>query len=250
MTHGSVIAILPITVVYGAPSLLVYIQMKKVPAMRKPLENAPKTRRRKDARPGEIIEAAMTEFAQQGFERAKLDAIAKAAGISKGTIYLYFDSKEALFEQAIKTYVLAVMDAADADISAMDGSTEVLLRKLVERIYNHMVGSHATTIMRILILEGDRFPDLVQLYHDTAISKGIRVLKRFLARGIARGEIEETAMTKVPELLIAPTMFFAINQMVFSAQKPLDRGAFFEGHVDMIVRALRPCDRRSNTPPQ
>ncbi len=201
----------------------------------------PKTRRRKDARPGEIIEAAMSEFTDHGFERAKLANIAARAGIAKGTIYLYFDSKEALFEEAVKTYVLSVMDAVDADITQKDGNTDALIRKLVARIYDHLVDSHAGTIMRILIIEGDRFPELAQRYHDTAISKGLAVLKRFLSRGIARGEIEESAMTKVPELLIAPTMFFVVNQMVFSAQKPLDRDAFFEGHVDMIMRALKPA---------
>jgi len=228
--------------VYAAQSKLVYKSTQiKVQAMTNPPSNAPKTRRRKEARPGEIIEAAMSEFTEHGFERAKLERIAKLAGISKGTIYLYFDSKEALFEEAVKTYVITVMDAADADVSEIDGSTEELLRKLIGRIYEHMVSSHAATIMRILIVEGDRFPELVQRYHDTAISKGLTVMKRFLARGISRGEIEESAMTNVPEMLIAPTMFFVVNQMVFSAQRPLDREAFFEGHIDMILRALEPA---------
>ena len=207
--------------------------------MEKPLPNAPKTRRRKEARPGEIIAASMGEFAEFGFERARLDRIAKAAGIAKGTIYLYFESKEVLFEEVVKTYVLSVMEAADADISGVDGTTEELVQKLLARIYDHMVGSNAETIIRILLTEGDRFPELVQRYHDTAISKGLSVLERFLARGIARGEIEPGPMTKVPELLIAPIMFYVVNQIVFSAHKSLDRDAFFKGHVDMVLRALK-----------
>lgn len=209
--------------------------------MSKPEADTPKTRRRKEARPGEIIEAAMVEFAEHGFERTTLNRIAKAAGISKGTIYLYFDSKEALFEEAIKTYVLNVMEAVDADITGMDGNTEALIRKLMARVYEHMVSSHAATIIRILVVEGHRLPDLVQRYHDTAITKGLTVLKRFLARGVERGEIKEGPMTKVPELLVAPIMFYVINQMVFSAHKSLDKDAFFEGHVDMITRALKPA---------
>jgi len=208
--------------------------------MTKPPVRATKTRRRKDARPSEIIEAAMSEFTEHGFERARLDRIASAAGISKGTIYLYFDSKEALFEEAVKTYVLTVMDAVDADIAGVEGTTEMLIQKLLVRIYDHMVGSHAATIMRILITEGERFPELVRRYHDIAILKGLKVLERFLARGIARGEIEEGAMTRVPELLIAPVMFYVVNQMTFSAHKSLDKEMFFEGHVDMIIRALKP----------
>jgi len=202
-------------------------------------QSAPKVRRRKQARPGEIIEAGMGEFVEHGFERARLDRIAKAAGIAKGTIYLYFESKEVLFEEVVKTHVLSVMEAADADISDVEGTTEMLVQKLLSRIYEHMTTQNTQTIIRILLTEGDRFPELVQRYHDVAISKGTHVLERFLSRGIARGEIEPGPMTKVPELLIAPIMFYVVNQIVFSAHKTLDRDAFFAGHVDMVLRALK-----------
>ena len=199
----------------------------------------PKTRRRKDARPAEIIAASMVEFRDHGFERARLDRIAKSAGIAKGTIYLYFESKEVLFEEAVRTYILSSIDAADENMKGFDGPTSELIERLLRIFYEKLAAGHAQTVMRILVSEGDRFPDLSKRYHDIVIKRGLTVLTAIIQRGIDRGDVKEGPMTETPELLIAPSMFFVVHQMVFSQHHPLDLDDFFRGHVDMLMRALK-----------
>lgn len=198
-----------------------------------------KRKRRKDDRPDEILAASMDEFAEFGFERARLTRIAKKAGIAKGTIYLYFDSKEALFEAAISRYMVSAMEETRADFQRLDGSPTEQLRVLISGTYERVVGSPAEIIMRILVSEGPRLPWMAERYYELAISKFIVLLQEVIGRGVASGDFQESPMTRVPHLLIAPAMFLTINRMVFSTQNHIDQADFFEGHLHMVMRALK-----------
>ena len=205
----------------------------------KPAEEAPKRTRRKEARPGEIIAAGIAEFAEHGFERARLDRIAKAAGVAKGTIYLYFENKEALFMAAVEEYVVSAMAETEADM-AFDQNAKIaeVFRRLVARLYDKMAGEELLAIMRILISEGHRFPHLIKTYHDTVIERGMKILNEILARGRARGEITPGPVDQTPEVIIAPVMFYCVHKMVFDGLRPMDRDAFIEAHLTMILGAL------------
>ncbi|MEL6608020.1 MAG: TetR/AcrR family transcriptional regulator [Pseudomonadota bacterium] len=202
------------------------------------VEQPSRTRRRKAARPGEIVAAGIEEFAEHGFERARLDRIAAKAGIAKGTIYLYFPSKEALFLAAVEEHVISVMAENELTLQTFEGSTEDLLRVSLKSAYAKMLSPENQAVMRILISESHRLPDMAQTYHDMAIKRGSALLAGLVERGIARGELRESAATQTPELLIAPIMFACLHNMTFQHIDPLDIDEYFEGHIEMIMRGI------------
>ncbi|MEO1637707.1 MAG: TetR/AcrR family transcriptional regulator [Pseudomonadota bacterium] len=197
-----------------------------------------KTRRRKEARPAEIIEAGIAEFAAHGFERARLDRIARAAGISKGTIYLYYPSKEALFLAAVEEHVISVMAENETALETFEGSTAEMLTGLLRGIYKRFVEGRAQALFRILITEGDRIPDVVSSYHTMTIKRGTSLLRRILERGVERGEVAESAILQNPQIVIAPAVFFALHNMMFSAAGELEFDSYFEAHVQLVMNGV------------
>lgn len=198
----------------------------------------PKVQRRKDARPSEIIEAGIKEFAEHGFAGAKLERIAKSAGIAKGTVYLYYASKEALFLAAIEKYVVEVMAENETALDGFDGSTREVLIRLLTSIYERFTEGHAQTLLRILIAEGSRIPEVVDSYHQIAIQRGTALLGRILERGVARGEVSNTPILQNPQVVIAPAIFFAMHSMMFGHREKLDRDAYFDAHVEMVLNGV------------
>jgi AcrR family transcriptional regulator len=199
-----------------------------------------KRRRRKEARPGEIIAAGLAEFAEKGFAATRLEDVGTRAGVSKGTIYLYFPSKEALFEAAVRERLVTLMEGLAEEATAHDGPVEDLLRHLLEAIYARLVGGDAGVLLKVLIAEGQRFPKLVELYRTMALSRGMALIRSILARGIAKGEIRDAPAASDPRLVIAPAIVAAIFTQVFARGAPLDRDAFLEAHLDLVLNGLRP----------
>jgi len=202
------------------------------------VEDKPKTRRRKAARPGEIVQAGLAEFAEHGFERARLDRIAKRAGIAKGTIYLYFPSKEALFMAAIEEYILQTMAENDAVIDSFDGATEDLVRMVLKTTYGNILRAETRAVMRIVIAESERIPEIAKQFHDMAVKRGLSILKKIVARGIKRGDLAKNAATQTPQLIIAPAFYLAVNLMAFGDTEHIDVDTYFEGHVHMVMRGM------------
>ena len=210
----------------------------KLQKLTMPNTRRPKVQRRKDARPTEIIEAGIKEFAAHGFAGARLDRIAKAAGISKGTVYLYYDSKEALFLAAIEKYVVEVMAENETALDGFDGSTQDVLIRLLTGVYNKFAEGQAQILLRILVAEGNRIPEVVETYHQISIRRGTALLERILRRGIARGEVSETAILQTPQVVIAPAIFFALHSMMFGNLAQLDHDTYFQAHVEMVLNGV------------
>lgn len=197
-----------------------------------------KRQRRKDARPSEILEAGLALFAERGFAATRLEDVAKRAGIAKGTVYLYFSSKESLFEVALKDRMVSTMEGVGELTASFAGSTEELLGLALRRIYGQMIEGDAGVLLRILISEGDRFPDLVTLYREVALSKGMATMKAILKRAEARGELRVSADEVDPRMIVAPIAILAIGGNVFGAQSHGDRDAFLARHLDLVLRGL------------
>lgn len=197
-----------------------------------------KRKRRKDARPSEILEAGLVLFAERGFAATRLEDVARRAGIAKGTVYLYFSSKESLFEAALKDRMVSTMEGVGELTASFAGSTEELLGLVLRRIYDQMIEGDAGVLLRILISEGDRFPDLVTLYREVALSKGMATMKAILKRAEARGELRVSADEFDPRMIVAPIAILAIGGNVFGAQSHGDRDAFLARHLDLVLRGL------------
>ncbi len=196
-------------------------------------------RRRKEARPAEIIQAGLLEFAEKGFAAARLEDVAARAGIAKGTIYRYFESKEALFEAALLSRVTPVLDGVDAAVDAFPGSSEDLLRLLFTRIYSEMVGSDLHILLRVIIADGSRFPTISEAYYRRILSKGRGLLGRIVERGIARGEFQAGAAADLPMVAVAPALMAAIWRMTFDRYESIPPERFLAAHLDLALNGLR-----------
>lgn len=195
-------------------------------------------RRRKQARPAEIIEAGLQEFAENGFAGAKLEDVARRAGIVKGTIYRYFDSKDALFEAALKTRLAPLVGEVEQLVATFPGSSTELLRLVMRLAYTRMFQPDAQALMRIIISEGRRFPAITELYHRETVSKGRRMITAIVARGVARGEFRAGAAADLPIVVMAPTIMAAVWKMTFEPFDPLDLEKFAAAHADLALNGI------------
>ncbi len=156
-----------------------------------------KRQRRKEARPSEIIAAAMRLWGERGFAATRLEDVAAGAGIAKGTIYRYFPSKEALFEAALQERIVGTMDRAKAMAQGFEGPTEMLLRRFFESIRAELVEGGSSVFLRILLSEGGRFPDLVARYETVVLTRGMATVRAILAAGVARGTFVPKRLTAI-----------------------------------------------------
>jgi AcrR family transcriptional regulator len=196
-------------------------------------------RRRREERVKHILAAAFEEFSVSGFAAARLDTIADRAGISKGTIYLYFDSKEKLFEEVMKSYITPVVDQVVKVSAEPRGTAPEMLRAQLETIYSQAVATDRRKLMRLLVAEGPRFPHLTALYYQEVVSRLIGALTRTIDYGVETGEFRNRGFAAFPQLLMGPALAGALWKILFEDRHPLDLDALCEAHIGMLLSALR-----------
>jgi AcrR family transcriptional regulator len=204
------------------------------------LETRPETRRRRKAeRPQEILEAAFTEFSRNGYAMTALDRIAERAGVTKGTIYVYFENKEQLFISMVREFTKAAHDTVQEMFDTHDGSTADLLRAQFSFIYQYIVEDRRRReVVRMLIAEASRFPELADRYYDDILRPCLDMLKQAIQRGIDRGEIRKSSIVDSPQVVIAPIALVDLWMMMFDDRQPLDLKAYFDAHLDLVLNGL------------
>jgi AcrR family transcriptional regulator len=204
------------------------------------METRTETRRRRKAeRPQEILEAAFTEFSRNGYAMTTLDEIAERAGVTKGTIYVYFESKEHLFISMVRELMKATLDTVHDMFERHEGSTADLLRAQFSFIYEHIVEDRRRReVVRMLIAEASRFPALADRYHDEIHRPCMELLMQAIQRGIDRGEIRRSAATDCPLVIIAPIALVDVWMMMFDDRHPLDLKSYFDAHLDLVLNGL------------
>jgi AcrR family transcriptional regulator len=204
------------------------------------LETRPDTRRRRKAeRPQEILEAAFTEFSRHGYATTTLDRIAERAGVTKGTIYVYFESKEHLFISMVREFTKSAHDTVQEMFETHEGSTADLLRAQFSFIYQHIVeDKRRREVVRLLIAEASRFPELADRYYDEILRPCLDLLKQAIRRGVDRGEIRQSSIVDSPQVVIAPIALVDLWMMMFEQRQPLDLKAYFDAHLDLVLNGL------------
>lgn len=209
---------------------------------------APRWRRRKEARPAEIISAALDTFAERGFAAATLDEVAARAGVSKGTLYLYFPNKDALFRAMVRETVLphiataeGMLPAPPADASAAARTPE-LLGAVIRMMAIRIAGTAAAAVPRLVIAEARNFPDLARFYMDEVIARGFAVLRAILERGIAAGEIRPIDIAETSRCIVAPVLLAAMWKSALepAGGAPIDLDALCRTHVDLLLHGMAP----------
>lgn len=187
-----------------------------------------------------ILAAALDEFVEKGFAAARLDSIAERAGVAKGTIYLYFDKKETLFEEAVRTVIGPMIARFESLAQAPRDNAETILREMIETLYREVVSDpKKRSLLRLLISQGPRFQQLLRFYHDEVISRSMGALKRVLAYGVERGEFARSAALDHPQVIFGPALTAAIWTILFEDIDPIDLDAFCEAHLDFVICGLK-----------
>lgn len=200
--------------------------------------NEPRYQRRKEDRPQEITEAALAAFAEKGYAATRVDEVAKRAGVSKGLLYLYFKTKEELFKSVIRSLVVPRIDALTKIVDQSELSSEEFLRGPFLDFAKKMPGSPISVIVRLMVAEGPKHPDLVSFYWDNVVSRGLGLIKELLDRGVRNGEFRKTAVSEQPELFIMPVVFSVIFQLLFSEQS-LNTDKLIETQFELLITQLK-----------
>lgn len=187
-----------------------------------------------------IVAAGLDEFTAKGFAATRLDDVAKRAGVAKGTIYLHFKDKEALFQELVRTALgPLVARIANPPIGPDAGSARAAMEALVSTFVRDVIGTKRGDILRLIISEGARFPELADFYYREVIAHGIAGMRKLIEYGVARGEIRNSGVAEFPQLLASPLVVTVIWQGLFSKHAPLDVAAMLRVHLDLIFQEGR-----------
>lgn len=181
-----------------------------------------------------ILAAALEEFSAHGFEAARLDDMARRAGVAKGTIYLYFKDKEELFQALVRSFISPVVGALE-QVSHVDAPLPAVVRELAELFVREIVETRRRDIIRLIFSEGQRFPKLAEFYYREVISRALVAVRALLKRALERGEISNEALVRFPQLLVAPGLVAIIWKSLFDRIDPLDVRAMLHAHFEFIL---------------
>ncbi|HEY1632606.1 MAG TPA: TetR/AcrR family transcriptional regulator [Rhizomicrobium sp.] len=207
-----------------------------------PPERSPRWKRRKEARPSEILEAALAAFTEKGLAGARMDDIARRAGVTKGTLYLYFKSKDDLFRALLSESFGERLRFARDLVDRFDGSSAELLATILRVVGDFVATTDHVALPKLVIGEIQNFPELHRFYREEVIDRGMGVWSAILERGIARGEFRPVAVEHVIRICIAPVLLAAIWRTLFESfdDEPYDVRAMIETHIDILLRGLAP----------
>src|SRR6266850_1189778 len=163
-------------------------------------------RRMPEARPAEILNAALDAFVENGFAATRLEDVAQRAGVSKGTLYLYFDSKEALFKAVVRENIVPFIERAEHRADAYQGSSRDLLVEVVRGWWNDMHESRMTGLPKLILSEASNFPEAARVYFDEVVQRVRRLFARTLERGIERGEFRPLDVEYTVRVVMAPVV--------------------------------------------
>jgi AcrR family transcriptional regulator len=198
----------------------------------------PRFRRRKEDRPAEIAAAALAEFSAKGYDAARVDDVAKRAGVSKGLLYLYFRTKEELFKAVVRNFVSPRVQALATGIRDTDLSAEEFLRGPFLDFAKQIPKSPARILVRLIVAEGPKHPDLIAFYWDNVVVHGLNAMRSLIERGVKNGEFRKSALDEFPQMLIMPVLFSVVWTGVFNKQYALDTDRFIESHLDFILSSV------------
>src|SRR5262245_30635161 len=207
-------------------------------------EPATRWRRRKADRPAEILSAALDCFAERGFAATRMDDVAARAGVTKGTVYLYFKTKEDLFKALVRSELLPNIEHAEA-VAARGGSAAALLERLVSQWAEHVVPSRVGVLPKLMIAEAGNFPELAKFYLDEVVHRALGLIRRVLLAGIEAGEFRPVDADHTAYLVVAPLLLSVLWRHSFEPHddRPLDASALCRAHLDFLLTSLRPPTR-------
>jgi len=198
--------------------------------------------RRKDARPGELLSAALDLFVEKGFSATRVEEVAHRAGVSKGTLFLYFPSKEDLFKAVVREHLSGHLSRWSDEIDHFEGNSAEMLRYALFSWWEHVGSTKASGIPKLMMSEAGNFPELVAFYRQEVIEPGNALLARIVQRGVARGEFRPVDLKYGVFLILAPLLFLVLWKHSFGPccdqHTQIDPATYLEAQLQMLLHGL------------
>ena len=206
----------------------------------------PRWRRTPEERPRQIIEAALLEFGERGLAGARLDDIAKRAGVAKGTIYLYFPNKEELFREVVRQTVVLRLERAETE-HAPDPALRATgqLRDYLRAWWAYLSTPPFQTVYRLVISELHRFPELAEFYHRDVVQRAHRLVGALVSHGVATGEfrpVDPAVTARIAASMFVTHGLWAAKRQLVPGLHAIDDAQVFDQLCDFFFSALRPSD--------
>ncbi len=198
----------------------------------------PRYRRRKEDRPQEIAQAAFELFAEKGYAATRVEEVAKRAGVSKGLTYVYFNTKADLFRAVVESVVIPRVEALGESVRTSELSGEDFLRGPMADFLKALPGSPVSAVVRVVIAEGPRYPELVEFYWQNVIHPGMTAIRAVMQRGVEEGTFRESAVTRLPQLVMAPAMMSVIWKLLLPTKK-LNSDELIDTQIELILEELK-----------
>jgi len=216
----------------------------------KPDEGTAKRERRKEARPGELLDAALDLFVEKGFAATRAEEVAARAGVSKGTLFLYFPSKEELFKAVVRENISGRFAEWNEEFATFEGSTPDMVRYCMKVWWERIGATRASGITKLIMSEARNFPDIAAFYQQEVIRPANELIRRILQRGVDRGEFRALDLDYAVFSIIAPMIFLIMMKHSLGAcapqDYPLDPERYVASQVETLLRGfcVRPEDGR------
>jgi AcrR family transcriptional regulator len=203
----------------------------------------PRTRprsRRKESRPGELLAAALELFVERGFAATRLDDVAARAGVSKGTLYLYYAGKDELFKAVVRGGILPAIAKAETLVKGFQGSAPELLRAVVFGIWESVGASLLSGIPKLIIAESRNFPELARFYYEEVILRGFRVMSAIVKHGVERGEFRSPDIEATARAMVGPLLLMMLwrHSFQFHEEESMESGRYLESYISLVVDGL------------
>jgi AcrR family transcriptional regulator len=201
----------------------------------------PRWERRKDARPQELLAAALDLFVERGYAAARLDDVAARAGVSKGTLYLYFENKEELFKAVVRENLVSALAEAEDYIERSTGSSRDLLRAFILNWWDRVGQTKLSGISKLMMAESGNFPDVARFYHEEVISRCNALIVGILERGIARGEFRAVDTVNANLVIVAPLVMLMMWKHSFHSCRlePISAKDYLDCYLDLLINGLQ-----------
>lgn len=205
-----------------------------------PFSAKPRWARRKDARPQELLAAALDLFVECGFAATRLEDVAAMAGVSKGTLYLYFENKEELFKAVVRENLLPLLDEAEDIIDGYTGHSTDLFRDIILGWWSRIGATKLAGITKLMMAESGNFPELVAFYREEVNVRGDAMIVRMLQRGIERGEFRAIDVRQTANVVIAPVIMLMMWQQSFNTcqMAAISSEAYLDSFIDLCLHGL------------
>jgi AcrR family transcriptional regulator len=202
----------------------------------------PSRRRLKEARPQQLLDAALMLFVEKGFAATRAEEVAQRAGVSKGTLYLYYPSKEELLKAVIREHLSSRIAAGAAEAEKHRGPMADLLREVFSRWWLEVFDSPTAGVFKLIITEVRNFPDIAEFYVAEVIQPGEELIAGIVQRGIRSGEFEDLDVPCVVHSLVLPMVMLCLHKHSLGAcpghHEDFDAHAFVRAHIDLVIRGL------------